>query len=1338
VATDESQVTYEVLDGDDTLVQETLDTSLSLTGLTSGTEYNYSVRARDEGGSYSLFLRNTFTTLNEDENAPIFGDGALVAVDVTEMSALLIWPLATDESDVTYEVLDESGVIAGEVVATSLELSGLLSGTEYLYSVIARDDSGNRSSALEVSFTTTGTGGLNPVFEEGELQAITISENSAELNWPIATAVSVVVYEVSDESGMLSELSDTSYILSDLQASTEYTYSVRAKDEDDRRSDALSVTFTTLNADNTSPVFGEGGVDVSDITVSSAQLLWPVASDESDVRYEISDETNNVILEIAESSTLLASLQADTEYSYSITAVDEAGNRSLPLNVIFRTLVLDEVAPQFPSGEMTVTNITEVSATLAWPIAVDENQVSYVVLGPLEDELTVEANSVDIAGLLPGQNYTYSVVAIDVAGNRSEALTTSFTTDDDTGAPVFGSGFATVTRISGSGALVSWPIASDISPVSYIVADENNEFILTTDQLSTSLVGLYPNAEYTVTVNAVDPYGNASQPLTVSFRTLDIPSSTSVPGDIYLSTTANGVVNGIDYQSQDILKFNLFSYEWNILFDGSDMGLTRDIDALAVLPDGDLLLSFDAPTTIESVGAVDDSDIVRFSPDSLGETTAGSFAMHFDGSDVGLTTAGEDVDAIAITENGELLLSISGRFNVNGLIADDEDLIRFVPESLGDTTGGSWILHFDGSDVGLLGEDVWAASYSDDTLYFASQSAATIDGTSMDTDDIASFSIASTGDDTNAALAVPHYFDGDVFSSDSFRIDAVHVVPGDVSDFDGDFNIVQGIDWSLPEAALRADSSGLTWVVDKIEGDGNRLANNLAGNVFGESGDQYQQTRFAVMVQFAWKDVNPAPGVFDWSAIDSLIENILLNATPGVGIFLWPKPYGENIPDWVSEQLGIDFVAVPSNVFRQRDEDLNFLINAPLKQFVEETVSHFSNLNQLVHIDARTSFDAQNGEWSVKDIEPSEEDIELIESWTREYHQFWIDAALATGFPVGKIVTIIAWDHFGGDALLNEAFSAGLGQRDGQPSRRQVWYEAYGSYIDDDGYLVVDESAPAIANSAVRYSELTEFSYSNDNFGPRQLVNERLTAGLLWTLHSRRNWLAVPAQLNNSKQDSPYSSLSAEMKREFDTGVDMMRWAQLQLGHTASTANDAWSWTKSLEYGRYNNNEESGNTIAKNVERWLYQRDIEPDGITVSVIKTRKSDMFRSVTSGIVCDTVWCEDYKARSTQKGVGHDSIYYKLDPSFMNSAQPVEIKVSYYDVVGGEWILEYYGSAGVRQTAQIPISGTGSLRTITFDLEEFVPSGSFESEMDFRIRATGNTDAVIRFVRVIKSSS
>jgi hypothetical protein len=46
---------------------------------------------------------------------------------------------------------------------------------------------------------------------------------------------------------------------------------------------------------------------------------------------------------------------------------------------------------------------------------------------------------------------------------------------------------------------------------------------------------------------------------------------------------------------------------------------------------------------------VDDSDIVCFVPSSLGATTAGAFVFHFDGSDVGLTTDDEDVDAIALS-----------------------------------------------------------------------------------------------------------------------------------------------------------------------------------------------------------------------------------------------------------------------------------------------------------------------------------------------------------------------------------------------------------------------------------------------------------------------------------------------------------------------------------------------------------------------------------------------------------------------------------------------------------------------------------------------------------------
>jgi hypothetical protein len=68
---------------------------------------------------------------------------------------------------------------------------------------------------------------------------------------------------------------------------------------------------------------------------------------------------------------------------------------------------------------------------------------------------------------------------------------------------------------------------------------------------------------------------------------------------------------------------------------------------------------------------------------------------------VGLTTSGEDIDAIDFAPDGRLLLSTVGSFSVSGASGADEDLVAFAATSLGATTTGSWSLYFDGSDVGL-------------------------------------------------------------------------------------------------------------------------------------------------------------------------------------------------------------------------------------------------------------------------------------------------------------------------------------------------------------------------------------------------------------------------------------------------------------------------------------------------------------------------------------------------------------------------------------------------------------------------------------------------------------
>ena len=163
--------------------------------------------------------------------------------------------------------------------------------------------------------------------------------------------------------------------------------------------------------------------------------------------------------------------------------------------------------------------------------------------------------------------------------------------------------------------------------------------------------------------------------------------------------------------NEDIVAFNGTSF--SLYFDGSDVGLSGfTLDAFALISPTEVLMSFTAVGSVPGIGGtVDDSDLVKFTADSessLGASTAGSFGLYFDGSDVGLTRKGENVDGLELLPAGRLLISTTGRFNVNGLTGSDEDIIEFTPTSLGASTAGSWAPYFDGSNVELSrkGEDV--------------------------------------------------------------------------------------------------------------------------------------------------------------------------------------------------------------------------------------------------------------------------------------------------------------------------------------------------------------------------------------------------------------------------------------------------------------------------------------------------------------------------------------------------------------------------------------------------------------------------------------------------------
>ncbi|KAA3663258.1 MAG: hypothetical protein DWQ04_11125, partial [Chloroflexi bacterium] len=263
------------------------------------------------------------------------------------------------------------------------------------------------------------------------------------------------------------------------------------------------------------------------------------------------------------------------------------------------------------------------------------------------------------------------------------------------------------------------------------------------------------------------------------------PTNTPVPGGddvIYVSSSSGGSVGGVSFADEDILAYDTGTGNWSMYLDGSDVGLSgsssRDIDAFTILDDGSILLSVVRATTLPDVGSVDDSDIVRFVPTSTGTSTAGTYEWYFDGSDVGLTNNGEDVDSVYVMSNGDLLISTAGGYSVSGASGSDEDLIRFTPSSLGANTSGSWAAYFDGSDVGLNNssdEDTWGSwvDESNGDIYLTSRGVFSVSGADGNGADIFVCTPGSLGSSTSCTFST--YWDGSAFGYGSERMDGFFI-----------------------------------------------------------------------------------------------------------------------------------------------------------------------------------------------------------------------------------------------------------------------------------------------------------------------------------------------------------------------------------------------------------------------------------------------------------------------------------------------------------------------------------------------------------------------------------
>ncbi|MDX1948830.1 MAG: S8 family serine peptidase [Pirellulaceae bacterium] len=265
------------------------------------------------------------------------------------------------------------------------------------------------------------------------------------------------------------------------------------------------------------------------------------------------------------------------------------------------------------------------------------------------------------------------------------------------------------------------------------------------------------NSTLVLTAKATD---SASQTTTSDGVSVAVENASGNPTMVF-AVGSSATLGGVSLANEDIVATNGTLY--SKLFDGSDVGLASlTIDAFALLSATEFVFSFTTAATLGGI-AVDDSDLVRFTATSLGETTAGAWSLFLDGSDVGLSTDSEDLDAVAILPDGSLLISTSGGFGVSGASGGGEDLLRFVPTTLGATTAGKWSLYFDGSDVGLSGstENLDAVAVTaDGKLQLSTSGSFSVSGRSGGREDVFVFTPSKTGSTTAGKFAAQLALDG--------------------------------------------------------------------------------------------------------------------------------------------------------------------------------------------------------------------------------------------------------------------------------------------------------------------------------------------------------------------------------------------------------------------------------------------------------------------------------------------------------------------------------------------------------------------------------------------------
>jgi subtilisin family serine protease len=319
-------------------------TSTTLTGLASGTGYVFRVTAQNSVGSSPASATSTLTTLSPPASVPS-APAAPTASSITATGATLSWAAPTSNGGaaitgyiVQYRLTRSSTWQSVTVTAptTNTTLTGLASGTGYVFRVTAQNSAGNSPASVTSTLTTLTA----PPSAPAAPTASSITATGATLSWTTPTSNGgaaitryIVEYRAASATAWRTvtvTAPTTSKKITGLANNAGYVFRVTAQNSAGNSPASATSTLTTLIAPPSRPL----APLVSNITATGATLTWtaPTSNGGAEIdryileyRLATSSTWQSVTVTAPTTSTTLAGLKNNTVYVFRVTAQNSAG-----------------------------------------------------------------------------------------------------------------------------------------------------------------------------------------------------------------------------------------------------------------------------------------------------------------------------------------------------------------------------------------------------------------------------------------------------------------------------------------------------------------------------------------------------------------------------------------------------------------------------------------------------------------------------------------------------------------------------------------------------------------------------------------------------------------------------------------------------------------------------------------------------------------------------------------------------------------------------------------------------------------------------------------------------